>query len=755
MKVRTKTLISIVLAFLLISLATGVTYYYLAANRFRREAEEKLALLNKSYADQINLKLENYSKVVRDYASQVLVATYIPDLFQESKRTYPELGQFFYTSLDGKVAEVFPYCEKWDQKDFSGYDFWKKALNKNELVIQVDDQTFQEPVLVFSLPILSYFRGINKSDLHGVLCITLPLNDFLSQYKDINVGQTGTLFVLDKNRIIRSHSKNSDLEGLTLKQWCPDSSIDEIIPYLGGRHFGSGTFFKEKKEYFATFYPIESIRWSVLLIQTVNELNQEMFSTFFLIILVFLMSVILAVYITSRLVSRITQPLQDNLNVLRNIAEGKGDFKGLQSIATHDEFEELSNHFQTIFTRMDEVAKDLDVNLQREKQEKTQTLDELEDTQRRFKAIFNRTYQFMFLINTMGDIVEVNDAYLNLSYETRYGVTNTPFWSLSWWDTEKEIIQNTVSQALEGRFVRREFSIRGKDDSHIVDFTLKPIRNNREEKVIMLLAEGRDITDRKKLEKELEEYKNHLEVLVEKKTSELETAHKELIIQSKFATLGKLTAVVSHEIRNPLATIRSSSYVLKQKLKEENEKTWKVLDRIERNVHRCDTIIEDLLSFTRETKLEGRVIPIDEWIITLKDKFSDYHNVTMEYQLHSEAKVKLDTERFRRVIINLVENAVQAFDSSLFTGGRDPQVIIKTEKDGDFILLYIIDNGPGIPEENKDKIFEPLFSTKSFGIGLGLPIVRQLIEKHDGQLTLDSTVDFGTTFTISLPLVKE
>ncbi|MCK5201133.1 MAG: PAS domain S-box protein [Spirochaetales bacterium] len=509
----------------------------------------------------------------------------------------------------------------------------------------------------------------------------------------------------------------------------------------------------ENEEYFTSFYPVRANGWTLLLIQTVRELDREMHNTFILIIIVFIISIILAIAVTSRLLYRITKPLKDNLNILKDIAEGKGDFKGLQSISSHDEFEELSGHFQTIFTRMDEVAKDLNVNLRKEKLEKIQIVDELEDSQRRFKAIFNHTYQFMFLINTEGKIVEVNDSLLLFTGDKRYKLINTNFWQTIWWGPEEDTsrIEKTVLRALKGGFVREEFLISGKDGTHTMDFTIKPIRDKHDNSVVMLIAEGRDITDRKKMEKELEDHRNHLKELVEEKTTELKAAQLELIRKSKFATLGKLTAVVSHEIRNPLATIRSSSFVIKRKLKDKDEKIVKVLDRIDRNVHRCDTIIEDLLSYTRETMLEIRIIDLDQWIVSFEEIFSTYKNVTMVYQLQSGAKASLDTERFRRVIINLVENAKQAFDSTTFQSDRKPEITIKTESREECVLIHIMDNGPGIPEENMEKIFEPLFSTKSFGIGLGLPIVMQLIEKHNGILTVDSEEGKGTTFSISLP----
>ena len=168
--------------------------------------------MSQSYATQINLTLNNYSRVVRDYAAQVLVTTYIPDLFKESKRVYPEFNQFFYTSLEGKVSEIYPYEQTWMAEDFSKLSFWKNAREKQKLVLQVDYSTFGKPVLVFSLPIVSYFLAESEPNLHGILIATLPLESLMVQYGQISIGSTGSLIVLDDRMNILSHSLSSESE---------------------------------------------------------------------------------------------------------------------------------------------------------------------------------------------------------------------------------------------------------------------------------------------------------------------------------------------------------------------------------------------------------------------------------------------------------------------------------------------------------------------------------------------------------------
>jgi signal transduction histidine kinase len=115
--------------------------------------------------------------------------------------------------------------------------------------------------------------------------------------------------------------------------------------------------------------------------------------------------------------------------------------------------------------------------------------------------------------------------------------------------------------------------------------------------------------------------------------------------------------------------------------------------------------------------------------------------------------VPLDRERFRQIIVNLVDNAAQALVDPGWAPADDHQrtITVRTEAAGPHVRLSVTDNGPGIPQDRLPKIFEPLFTTKSFGVGLGLPTVRQIVEQHGGTIDVESTVDEGTSFTIWLP----
>jgi signal transduction histidine kinase len=115
--------------------------------------------------------------------------------------------------------------------------------------------------------------------------------------------------------------------------------------------------------------------------------------------------------------------------------------------------------------------------------------------------------------------------------------------------------------------------------------------------------------------------------------------------------------------------------------------------------------------------------------------------------------VPIDSDRFRRVVINLVENAAQALAEN--AADRDKRIAVRTVAGDGELVLVVEDSGPGIAPENLERIFEPLFSTKSFGTGLGLPTVKQIVNQHGGTIAVDSEVGRGTCVTIHLPLSTE
>lgn len=246
-----------------------------------------------------------------------------------------------------------------------------------------------------------------------------------------------------------------------------------------------------------------------------------------------------------------------------------------------------------------------------------------------------------------------------------------------------------------------------------------------------------------------------LEQRVADRTSELEAAQAELLTRERLAALGQLTATVSHELRNPLGAIRTAVYLISTKTAEKGLGVEDAIKRAERSITRCDNIINELLDFTRQTPLALENTSFDRWIDHILEEQGVPDGITLHKELQTAGlEISFDQERLRRVMINVLGNACEAMreEAEGSEAPMDHSLTVRTLATPEKVQLIARDTGPGIPPDKLEKIFEPLFSTKSFGVGLGLPIVRQIMEQHGGGIDIASVEGEGTTVSMWLPV---
>jgi PAS domain S-box-containing protein len=233
----------------------------------------------------------------------------------------------------------------------------------------------------------------------------------------------------------------------------------------------------------------------------------------------------------------------------------------------------------------------------------------------------------------------------------------------------------------------------------------------------------------------------------------LAAAQETLLRKTRLAALGELTATVAHELRNPLGAVASSAHVIRRKSDKNDADVTRALNLADRGIRRCDAIITELLDFTRAKGLQPLPYEIDSWLPKMLDELDFPEAVTVERDLGADGTIaSFDAEALRRAIINVVENAkeavmVQEHEKDKVARGR---LLIKTRPCSEKVDIQVGDNGPGIPKGQLDKIMEPLFSTKSFGTGLGLPTVQRILEDHGGGVEIESEEGRGTTVTLWL-----
>jgi signal transduction histidine kinase len=258
---------------------------------------------------------------------------------------------------------------------------------------------------------------------------------------------------------------------------------------------------------------------------------------------------------------------------------------------------------------------------------------------------------------------------------------------------------------------------------------------------------------------------------LEVKVKELLAAQEELVRKEKLATLGQLSGSVGHELRNPLGVMSNAVYYLKTVLSDADDNVKEYLDMIKSEINNSERIISDLLDFSRVKTPQTQSTSIDKLLQQSLGKCSVPDNVTIRFAVPDTIpKLKVDPLQMGQVFQNLITNGIQAMpeggelsisarkgirSQGLGIGGENlnpnPQ---QPTPDRDFIEISVTDTGEGISPENMKKLFQPLFTTKAKGIGLGLIVCKNLVEANSGRIEVQSETGKGTTFTVMLPIIN-
>ena len=267
---------------------------------------------------------------------------------------------------------------------------------------------------------------------------------------------------------------------------------------------------------------------------------------------------------------------------------------------------------------------------------------------------------------------------------------------------------------------------------------------------------------------EVEEWGHILERRVLDKTRELKKAHQRMLLVEKMASLGKLAAVVAHEINNPLTGIRTYARLLRRRLRSSGqidkekpsekftatgESTDQVLQFVEEEAGRCGDIVRNLLMFSRTPGArfsEEDLMPLIERCIFLLRHQAELKEINLKIESQGILpRISCDPSQIQQMILALAMNGLEATPK----GGSLKIATRALEAEG-HVMITVSDSGIGISEELRSQIFEPFFTTKKegSGVGLGLAVVYGIVNRHHGRIEVESKPESGTIFTILLPV---
>ncbi len=278
---------------------------------------------------------------------------------------------------------------------------------------------------------------------------------------------------------------------------------------------------------------------------------------------------------------------------------------------------------------------------------------------------------------------------------------------------------------------------------------------NKEHLTRLVPAVERELSDaevrreREQAVEALKLHRDHLEELVQERTKELQDIQEELFRKERLAVLGQLAGGVGHELRNPMGVISNAVYYLKTTLSTDDETTKEYLDIISTMTQNMNKIISDLLELSHVNTGDREEIAITDLVDkALEDQYPP-KNLDTDARISSQLPAAfVDPEQISLVLANLLNNAYQAMPD----GGNLSIYSQPVEKD--LVAISISDTGCGISGGKIEKIFEPLFTTKGSGIGLGLSVSKNLAEINGGRIEVKSDEGKGSTFTLILPTTK-
>ena len=230
--------------------------------------------------------------------------------------------------------------------------------------------------------------------------------------------------------------------------------------------------------------------------------------------------------------------------------------------------------------------------------------------------------------------------------------------------------------------------------------------------------------------------------------SEIHEAKKEIQNEKlkRLTSIGELSARIAHDLRNPLSVLKNTFELLELDLSEvKTESIKNKMSRIERAITRMNHQVENVLDYVKEKPLKLETTSINSILHYVLERI----NIPLDIVINlpkDDLKIKCDFEKLEIVFINLITNAIQVMSNK-------GEINIRTEFVGNTCVIDVEDNGPGVPSELIEKIFDPLFTTRQIGTGLGLPSCKTIVEAHKGTIKVVSSLGKGAIFRIELPQI--
>ena len=703
------------LTFVLLCLVAFGIGGYLVANSIYHsmEAEIQNRLQSEAYAQAtiLDKKFETLSRRAEDFASDGYIRTHTESMIDNPITAEKEALNTHLRDNKLPLETVFTGLAILDRK---GQPLVWAGDTNSQIYASIPATNTAAKTSIFPMEIGSKFGivtplwNISHTEILGsILSIVNTekiLHSAVAELNDAVREKSGTRFItLFNSRDGRlkipwvSHNQSGSLPGTS------PAGTDFFSVHQGRHDCEHGRIM------YGQSYPLQNTEWNVLVemnaapaFASINSLEGKFLGAGILIAL----TTLVLLYFPVRFV---IQPLDALKNMALRIKDG--DFSARLENDSEDEI----GHLARTFNHMAQAVEERTTNLERTAKDLRQREEELRLEHQRLDTLVRSMQDGLVLLNKSGEIVLANQAARPL-----IGIIEEDISEFSTSQCRENGSVHDCIQCLRKKFGSHACILRTEECVYEVLSTQLPGLDNEAGKVLV----ARDITERERMR----ERQSH---------------------QERLTVLGKISAVVAHELNSPLAAISMYNQMMRNELSEDSP-YQEHTEVIRRNTQSCQKIIKELLDYARTPQPEIEEVDLTQVVQdVLRFLKPVYERKEVRFDIETDiprATLNGDKVQLQQVVVNLVMNAIQALPD------EDGHVRIVIDEEEAGYSLEVSDNGSGIPDDCVDEIFEPFFTTKSSGgTGLGLPTARRIVRAHGGRLTLKETGESGTTFRIHLP----
>lgn len=355
----------------------------------------------------------------------------------------------------------------------------------------------------------------------------------------------------------------------------------------------------------------------------------------------------------------------------------------------------------------------------------SKVIRELDEKEKKYRSLFERSIDPIFLANIDFKILDVNESFLNF-----FGYSGRESLSLS--------LSTIFADGNDYEFLRSELN----DDEQVKDFEVVLVNQRGDKKICMISCVF--IPDQSS---DFCCYQGIIYDLTLRKKAE-----KDMLVAERLSMTGKLARTIAHEVRNPLTNLNLALEHLRDEMPKDNEAVQLYSEIIERNAKRIDTLISEMLNSSKPKELNLELADVTDILnetISLATDSINLNQIKLEKSyVKNLPRILVDREKLKIAFLNIIVNAVDAMER-----GKG-ELLVTVLLDQSTIVVRITDNGKGIPTEDLEKLFDPFFTEKPGGMGLGLTSTKNILSSHNAIVEVESTVKKGTSFIIYFKLAE-